>query len=636
MNVAPAVDVVSLAARREVPHSRRDLALALGALGVVYGDLGTNPLFALRECFASNHPLALNQANIVGSVSLALWALIAVICIKYTVFILRADNEGEGGTLALLGKVPPRVRDGIATRPLVLVMVLIFGSALLLGDGIVTPAISVLSAVEGLGVDQERVVIYTVIILVVLFLFQRFGTARVGAVFGPVMLLWFLAIAVLGTVQIARAPEILEALDPRRAIEVLRSGQPGSYQVLNAIILVVAGGEALYADLGHFGRRPIVRAWYWLVLPALALTYAGQGALLLRSPAAIDNPFFAMAPEVLRYPMVVLATAATVIASQALISGAFSLARQGVNLGFLPRLTIAHTSNQETGQIYVPIVNTLLMIGCVALVIGFGSSAKLAGAYGLSVNGTMTATSIGFFFVMWKVWKAPIVACVALAGTFLAIDLAFLGANVTKIADGGWVPLSVGGGLFALAMVWRWGRRTLAGKLSARTCPVDKFLARADVQDAHRVPGTAVFLTAATEGLPPILMHHYERNGVLHEQIVLLSIQMLDIPFVEPRRRLAETELGAGFFRVVARFGYAESPNVPAVLEACAILGMVVDFDRITYVLGRDALRLRHDHGPLSIPRRLFAFLSRNQAPTVGYFGMPVERVIEIGMQLEL
>jgi KUP system potassium uptake protein len=633
MHGVPSPDA-SLAVRREKPG--RDLALALGALGVVYGDLGTNPLFALRECFASNHPLTLVPENVIGSVSLALWALILVICIKYTVFILRADNEGEGGTLALLGKVPPKTVGGVPMRPLVLVMVLLFGSALLLGDGIVTPAISVLSAVEGLGIDQEKVVLYTVIILVVLFLAQRFGTSRVGAVFGPVMLIWFAVIAALGILQIVREPAILAALDPRHAIALLRSGQPGSYQVLNAIILVVAGGEALYADLGHFGRRPIVRAWYWVVLPALALTYAGQGALLLRVPAAIENPFYGMSPELLRIPLVILATAATVIASQALISGAFSLARQATNLGFLPRLTVDHTSNEETGQIYVPIVNTFLMIGCIALVVGFGSSAKLGGAYGLSVNGTMTATTIGFFFVMWKVWRVPLVACVALSGTFLAIDLAFLGANIGKLADGGWVPLSVGAFVFAVAMVWRWGRIAIARKHVSLTTPVDAFLAREDVRAAHRVPGTAVFLTAFTDGVPPNLAHAFERNGVLHEQVVLLTIQMLDIPFVEPRRRLAESELGGGFFRVVARFGYSETPNVPAVLEACAILGMVVDFERITYVVGRDQVRLRHAHGPLSIPRRIYAFLSRNQASTLSYFSMPVERVIEIGMQLEL
>jgi len=622
----------SLAIHRARPN--RELGLALGALGVVFGDLGTNPLFALRECFTSNHPLAVQDQNVIGAVSLALWALIAIICVKYTLFVLRADHQGEGGTLALLGKIPARTRDGL--RPFGLVIVLVFGSALLLGDGIVTPAISVLSAIEGLGVDQDSVVLYTVAILIALFAAQRFGTARVGVVFGPVMLVWFVAIAALGLAQLVREPRILVALDPRHAFGLLTSGQPGSYHVLSAIVLVVAGGEALYADLGHFGRRPIIRAWYVLVLPSLALAYAGQGALMLRDPSAVANPFYAMAPGLLRYPLVVLATGATVIASQALISGAFSLSRQAVNLGFLPRLTVLHTSNEEAGQIYVPIVNTLLMLGCVALVLGFRASSKLAGAYGLAVNGTMTATTIGFFFVMWKVWRVSLVASAALAGGFLVIDLAFLGANFAKVVEGGWVPLAVGGAVFALALDWRWGRLRLARKLAARAVDVDAFIARDDVRSAHRVAGTAVVLTAATEGIPPILVHHFERGGVLHDQVVLLSIQIRDVPFVEPRQRLVVTELAGGFARVVGRFGYAESPNVPAVLEACAIHGLVVDLERITYVLGRDALRLRREHGPLAIPRKVFAFLSRNQATSIGYFGMPVDRVIEIGMQLEL
>ena len=629
----------SLATQRE-KTSNREMALAMGALGVVYGDLGTNPLFAMRECFKSHHPLAIgDQSNIYGAASLAIWALILIVCIKYTMFVLRADNEGEGGALALLGKIPSKVADGIATRPFLIVIVLLFGSALLVGDGVVTPAISVLSAVEGLkdiGVEQDKVVIYTIVILALLFLVQRFGTSRVGAVFGPVMLLWFLAIGAMGAAQIVREPEILKAFDPRYAFGLLASGKPGSYMVLGAIILCVGGGEALYADLGHFGRRPILRAWYWLVLPALALTYVGQGALLLRMPAAVENPFYGMCPHLLRVPLVILATMATVIASQAMISGAFSLARQAVNLGFLPRLTVLHTSNEETGQIYVPIANTILFAGCIALVIGFGSSDKLAGAYGLSTNGTMTATSIGFFIVMWRVWKVNVLLSMLVCGAFLTIDLAFLGANIVKIPDGGWVTLSIGGAVFTLAMIWRWGRRALAIKLVRRTTPVDEFLAREDVKHAFRAPGTTVYLTAATQGVPPILVHHFERNSVLREQVVLLSIQTLDIPFVEPRRRLAETELGGGFYRVVARFGYAETANVPAILEACAILGLVVDFDQITYVLGRDALRLRYEHGPLSIPRRIFAFLSRNQATTSGYFNMPVEKVIEMGMQLEL
>lgn len=633
MKATPAVEP-SLAMRRE--HAEPGLGLALGALGVVYGDLGTNPLFAMRECFTSHHALAQNEANVLGSVSLAIWALILIVCIKYTIFILRADNEGEGGALALLGKIPPRMRDGLPTRPFVLVVVLLFGSMLLLGDGIVTPAISVLSAVEGLGVAQDKVVLYTLIILGVLFFVQRFGTARVGTVFGPVMLVWFATLGALGLAQLVQEPRILAAFDPRHAIDVLASGQPGSYMILGAIILCVGGGEALYADLGHFGRRPIVRAWYWIVLPALFLTYAGQGALLLRTPSAIENPFYRMAPELLRYPLVVLATAATVIASQAMISGSFSLARQAVNLGFLPRITIQHTSNEETGQIYVPMINTLLMVGCMSLVLGFGSSQALAGAYGLATNLTMTTTTFGFFFVMWRVWRINVIYCVLVVGVFLTIDAAFLGANLMKIPDGGWVPLTAGGGLFTFAMIWRWGRRSLAAQFVARTLPVGQFLARDDVERAIRLPGSAVFLTSGVDGIPPILTHHFTRHGALHEQIVLLTIQTLDIPFVEPRRRFVETELGAGFFRVVARFGYAESPNVPALLEACAIHGLVVDMERITYMIGRDALRLTHRHGPLSIPRRIFAFLSRNQASVFGYFGMPVDRVIEIGMQIEL
>jgi len=616
--------------------SRRGMMLALGAIGVVYGDLGTNPLFAMRECFKERHGVALMRENIIGAVSLAIWALILIVCIKYTVFVLRADNEGEGGALALLGKVPPKKHKGLPTRPFVLVVVLLFGSTLLLGDGVVTPAISVLSAVEGLGVAQNRVVFYTVLILATLFLVQRFGTTKVGRVFGPIMCVWFLTLAVLGAVHIVMEPDILRALHPRHAIGLLTSGQPGSFMILGAIILCVGGGEALYADLGHFGRRPITRAWYAVVFPALALMYLGQGALLLDHPEAIKNPFFEMAPWWFKYPLVLIATLATVIASQAMISGSYSLARQATNLGFLPRLTVKHTSQEETGQIYVPLVNTILMAGSLTLVISFGSSEALAGAYGLATNLTMTTTTIGFFFIMWRVWKVNVVLSALLVAAFLTIDLSFLGANLVKIADGGYVPLAVGGSAFALAMVWRWGRRTLAGTLLNRTVKVVEFLEREDVQKAIRVPGSAIFLTSSTEGMPPVLAHHFERNGALHEQIVLLSIQTLDIPFVEPKRRLVVTEIGGGFHRVVARYGYDEIPNVPALLEHCAIHGLVVDFDRITYVLGRDALRLKHQYGLLSVPRRIFHFMSRNQTSTFGYFGMPVERVIEIGMQLEL
>jgi KUP system potassium uptake protein len=631
---APGPDDDVVAAQRHKPNSA--WTLALGALGVVYGDLGTNPLFALRECFTGHHGLPLTRENILGCASLAVWALIIVISIKYCLLILRADNEGEGGTLALLGKIPPTKTRGLPTRPIVLVIILVFGSALLMGDGVVTPAISVLAAVEGLGVAQDRIVLYTAIILAALFLAQRFGTARVGAVFGPVMLAWFIVIALLGVTQIALRVEILAALDPRYAVRLLRSGQPGSLLVLNAIILVVAGGEALYADMGHFGRRPIVSDWYRIVLPALALTYLGQSALLLRHPEAIENPFYEMAPHLLRYPLVLLATMATVIASQALISGAFSLARQAVHLGFLPRLTIEHTSRSETGQIYVPIVNILLMAGSLALVAGFRSSSALAGAYGLAVSGTMTATTIGFFFVMWRVWKMPFILALLIVAPFTCIDIAFLGANSVKIAEGGWVPLCIGLAVFGVVMFWRAGRRTMATKIMKQVVPADRFLARTDVESARRTRGTAVFLTAQDDGIPPVLSHHLEHTGILHQQVVLLSISNVEIPFVDPKDRLRVSELGQGFVRVVARYGFEEEVDVPKLLEACAIHGLVVDFEHISYFLSANSIRLRRRHGILSLPGRLFAFMLRNSAPAFRHYSMPVERVIEIGLQYEV
>jgi KUP system potassium uptake protein len=632
---AAAANHVAVAAQRPKPTGTWTLTVA--AIGVVYGDLGTNPLFAMRECFTGRHGLPLTYENVLGCASLAVWALILVVSIKYCLLVLRADNEGEGGTLALLGKIPAtKQRGGLPSRPIFLVVILVFGWCLLMGEGIVTPAISVLAAVEGIGVAQDRIVMYTAIILVLLFVAQRFGTARVGAVFGPVMLVWFAVIAAMGLVHIALKPGILAAVDPRHAIRLLRSGQPGSHFVLNAIILVVAGSEALYADMGHFGRRPIVSGWVRIVLPALALTYVGQCALLLRHPEAVENPFYAMAPHLLRYPLVLISTMATVIASQALISGAFSLSRQAVHLGFLPRLTIEHTSQSETGQIYVPFVNFMLMAGSVALVLGFRSSSALAGAYGLSVSGTMTTTTIGFFFVMWRVWRVPLPAAVLAIVPFLVIDLSFLGVNTSKIIDGGWVPLSVGLSVFSVVWFWRQGRRRVATKILGQIIPVDTFLARDDVKAANRVPGTAVYLTPYVDGIPPVLSHHLEHTGVLHEQVVLLSIVNLEIPFVDPKDRLRVAPLGHGFVRVTARYGYEEEADVPALLEACAIHEVVVDFDRVSYFVGSSSIRLRRRHGLLSIPGRLFAFMMRNSAPAFRHYSMPIERVIEIGMQYEV
>jgi KUP system potassium uptake protein len=617
-------------------HTGGTVGLALGALGVVYGDLGTNPLFALRECFHGAHPLAVDKANVLGVVSLAVWALLLVIGIKYGLFILRADNQGEGGTLALLGKIPTRQHRGQAARPFWIILVLLFGSTLLLGDGVVTPAISVLSAIEGLELPESQCVWWTVGILSVLLLAQRFGTARVGMVFGPIMILWFVTIGFLGVAQVVAHPGILAALDPRHAARLLMSGQKGSFLVLSAVILCVAGGEALYADLGHFGRRPILVAWYGLVLPSLLVTYLGQGGMLLDDSKKIETIFYSMAPPQFRVPMVVLATAATIIASQALISGSYSLARQAINLGFLPRMTVEHTSTKQTGQIYLPLVTSVLLIGCIALVVGFRNSSALAGAYGLAVTGTMTATTIGFFVVMLRVWKTPWPLAIVVALFFLALDGGFLAASSSKIATGGWVPLSLGGALFLVAMIWRTGRGALARRIQKRGVSTDVFFASNEVKSAKRTAGTGVFLTANTDAIPPVLSHFLERVGVLPRQVVLLSIKMLDIPFVDPRRRLTVTPLEQGFVRVVARYGYEETPNVPALLESCAIHQLVVVPETVTYFLGRDSLRLKRRIGLISLPGRFFAFMARNAATAVGYYGMPAERVVEVGIQHEL
>ena len=514
--------------------------------------------------------------------------------------------------------------------------VLLFGAASLLADGVVTPAIGVLSAMEGLGVAQNRIVSYTSIVLVLLFLIQRFGTSRVGSAFGPVMVVWFSVLALLGLVHVVLEPRILLAIDPRHAIGLLGSGQPGSYLILGAIILCVGGGEALYADLGHFGRRPIVAAWYRVVLPALLLVYMGQGALLLRSPAAIENPFYAMAPGFLRYPLVVLATAATVIASQALISGSFSLTRQAVNLGFFPRVTIKHTSKEETGQIYAPVVNTVLMCGCLAMVIGFGSSSKLAAAYGLATNLTMTSHLDRLLLRDVAGVEGERPGQLPARGRVSHRRPRLPGGESGQAPPGRLDPPPPGLAFFSLTLIWRWGRRRLAANVLQHTSEVEAFLARADVNGAFRVPATGVFLTSSTSGFPWSVIHHFERGGVLYRDVVLLSLLTHDIPFVDPKQRLTVTQLGGGFHRVIAHFGYEETPNVPSLLESCAIHGLVVDFDKITYVVGRDVLRLKREHGPLSIPAGSHRFLSHNQAPAVGHFGMPVDRVIEIGIQMEL
>jgi KUP system potassium uptake protein len=644
MSASPASGIVTAAvpASRAEVHGRHTdslVALAVGALGVVYGDIGTSPLYALRECFNGPHAVAGTIGNVLGVLSLMFWSLVGVVAVKYLTYVTRADNEGEGGTLALLARLPGGTGRGFE-RSAHYVLPLLFGSALLYGDGLITPAISVLSAVEGLAINSHAlkpwIIPITCAILTTLFLVQRFGTASVGRVFGPVMAVWFVTIAVLGLVQVVEYPAVLGAIDPRHAIRFFASGGWHAFLVLGAVVLCVTGGEALYADMGHFGRRPIRWAWYGLVMPALLLNYFGQGALILHDPTAASNSFYALVPGWGQYPMVVLATAATVIASQALISGVFSLTNQATQLGFWPRMNVVHTSETQEGQIYLPGMNNALMIGCLLLVLGFGSSTALASAYGIAVTGTMIVTSLGFFAVARLAWKWPLWQAGGLLLAFLLFDVSFFAANIVKIGDGGWVPLAIGAGIFTIMTTWYRGRKLLSEWMRARTISVEDFMRLSDIERARRVPGTAVFLTSSTTGVPPVLRHHFEHNQVLHEQVVLLSIVSMDVPFVSPRHRLQLEEMPHGFYRLIAYFGFMETPRVPAVLEACAILGMAIDPVRISYYLGRESLIPATRTRMRRWRKRLFALCSRNARAATAYFGIPPDRVVEMGMQIEL
>ena len=610
------------------------MALALGALGVVYGDLGTNPLFALGEAFGGEHPIAVNPTSILGVLSLIFWALMLVITLKYLSFVMLAANDGEGGILALLGLIP------LASRPRVLVLILIFGAALLYGDGVVTPAISVLSAVEGLKSAAPSlsswIVAITIGILIVLFLVQKRGTQGIGFVFGPVMVLWFLTIGVLGARQIVRSPVVLLAIDPRNAIRFVTADPRAGFTVLGAVILCIAGGEALYADMGHFGRRPIAIAWYGLVLPALVLNYFGQGAFLLSGVKPEPSGFYALVPHSLLLPMIVLSTAATIIASQALISGAYSLTQQAVQLGMSPRVTVVHTHAGQSGQIYVPEVNWALMIACVALVAGFGSSDRLAAAYGLAVTGTMSVTTLAYFVVLRKTWKWPLYKALPLCALFMTVDLTFLVANLRKFFDGGWVPFGMGLGVFTLFTTWMLGRRRLGAQFASMIVPLRDFLDDVARICPPRVRGAAVFLTANSGGVPMLLLHQFKHIPVLHEKVVLLTISNEQTPFVKPVDRFELEEIGQGFFRLIAHFGFMETPNVPSILESTRLRGLELDMERVTYFLGRETLIASRKRGMAKWRKILFAFVSRNAKSATAYFGIPADRVVELGMQIEL
>ena len=641
---------------KQPPTGKRLGILALGALGVVYGDIGTSPLYAFEECFFGPHRFAVTTNNVLGILSLIFWSLNFVVTFKYLSMVMRADNRGEGGILALLALVRPS--GPLSGTGRLLIATGLFGSALLYGDGIITPAISVLGALEGLSVAtpalERWIVPIAFIIILALFAFQRFGTARVGAVFGPLMAIWFISIGILGVIGISREPTVLRALDPRYAVEFFsREGLTG-VTILAAVILVVTGGEALYADMGHFGRRPIRLAWFTIVLPALALNYFGQGAVLLSDPAAARNPFYALVPSWALYPMVGVATAAAVVASQALISGAFSLTRQAVQLGYSPRMKIIHTSSSTIGQIYIPTVNTIMMIACLGLVVAFQNASALALTYGVALSGTMTITTILFAIVMRRLWRWSTWKVGAITALFLVVDLSFVAANLLKVPLGGWFPLVVAALVYILMSTWKKGRVRLSGIVRENTLPMELFLDDIRKRQPYRVPGTAVFMTSDSGGAPPVLLHHLKHNKVLHEKVMLMSVHTEEIPQVSTRERVECSDLGEGFYQVVAHYGFMETPDVPEVLDALGRAkengkAIPVKLANTTFYLGRETLiATPHSKTRQGIDgagmegrrmgrwrKKLFILMTRNAQSATAYFGLPPNRVVELGAQIQ-
>ena len=610
--------------------ARRGFPLAVAALGVVFGDLGTSPLYALQEAFTGPHAVAATRDNVLGVISLFLWSLVLVVSIKYVVFLMRADNRGEGGILSLLALTGARTARRSA--PLVVALGLL-GAALLYGDGVITPAISVLSAVEGLVVASPAlagvVIPVTIAILVGLFAVQRYGSGRVGRLFGPILALWFVAIAILGALAIRRDPSILGAVNPAYAIRYFATHGLHGIPILGAVVLCLTGGEALYADMGHFGARPIRVAWFALVLPALISSYLGQGAVLLAHPAAAARPFYSAAPTALLYPLVVLATAATVIASQALITAVFSLTRQAVQLGYWPRTRVIHTSAQEQGQVYVPSFNWVVMAATIAIVLGFRSSSALAAAFGLAVSGTMAITTVLFAIVARRQWCWRWPALTVFSAVFVTIDLGFLVANVFKIKDGGWLPLVIGSSLLLLMQVWAYGRNLLRRRLEARMFALDEFLDSFGIAPPVRVPGTAIFLTGHVDGAPLSLLHYLKHAKSLHQRVLLLSVVTEDVPHVPDAERLAVTPLRDGFWQVIGRYGFMESPDVPRLMQLARDRGL--EADGATFFLGRESVVACRGWR-----KRLFSFMHHNSRPAAEFFGIPPNQVLEVGAQVEL
>ena len=614
-------------------------ALALAALGIVYGDIGTSPLYAAKEVFNPSHGIPFSTANVMGGVSAIFWALMIIVSVKYVILIMRADNKSEGGIMALLALASASVRERAGWGgPLAVLGV--FGAALFYGDGVITPAISVLSAIEGLEVAtpalKPYVIPLTVGVLVALFALQRHGTATVGAMFGPVMIVWFAVLGLIGVVNIARAPQILGAVSPWHAYLFLTQHGFASFTVLGAVFLAVTGAEALYADMGHFGKAPIRFAWFACVLPGLALNYFGQGALLITNPQAVENPFYLMFPGWALLPMIVLATAATVIASQAVISGTYSMTRQAIQLGFMPRTNIIQTSDTEFGQIYIPAINWTLLVVIVAAVIGFGSSSSLASAYGLAVSGTMLITTLLTFFVIRFGWRYSLTVCVLSTSFFLVVDCAFFSANLFKFIEGGWFPLAMGGLIFTAMVTWRTGREILFRHLHQSSLQLEPFLKMLFEDPPHRVEGTAVFLIGDPSTVPHALLHNLKHNKVLHDRVIFLTVTVRDVPHVPFEERIGIEELGNSCFRLKLAYGFKDMPDVPHTLALCKVGGAGFNLLETSFFVSRETVIPTPGGGMALWRDRLFAAMTRNAGSIVDYFSIPANRVIELGTQVEI
>ena len=622
------------------PRGKRLAILAFTALGVVYGDIGTSPLYAIKDAFKAVYAIEPTAANVFGLLSMVVWSLVLIVAVKYVGFILRADNRGEGGVYALLALIIEfqRKQGKTATRA-TLILLGLFGGAFLYGDGIITPAISVLGAMEGLEVINPAFVTYVVpasfVVIALLFYNQYHGTARIGATFGWIMLAWFVTIAILGVRGIAMHPDIIRAVNPWYAVEFWLAHPRRAFVVLGAVVLVVTGGEALYADMGHFGRRPIRVAWFALVLPALLLNYFGQGALILTQPAAVENPFYLLSPSWWLVPQLVISTLAAIVASQALISGAFSLTQQAVQLGYSPRVTIVHTSKQEAGQIYIPEVNVALAIGTLWLVVAYRSSVALGQMYGVAVTGTMAITNLLFYSIARERWGWSRLQAGVFLVVFMIIDVSFFSANLLKVGSGGWVPLVIAAVVFALMSTWKRGRVLLRGIMAERSLPVEDLIVSLETGHTVRVPGTAIFMTSEGAGTPVVLLHHLKHNKVLHEQVLLLSIVSKEKPEVAASERVKVESLSHGIHRVTAYYGFMETPNVEDIRARLGEAGIRTRRMDTSYFLGREQLIPTSGFGMAKWRKRLFAFMARNARSATQYFGIPPNRVVELGTQIE-